>query len=98
VPFVFVFSPSLLVVADGFTWTEFAITFGGCMLGIAILAAGLSRWFLAEMTRWEQVVCVAAAVLMVAPGLASGAVGVPIVLPMVWRQLHQWRAARPVAA
>jgi TRAP-type uncharacterized transport system fused permease subunit len=98
VPFVFVFSPSLLLVADGFTWSEFAVTFGGCVLGIAILAAGLSKWFLVEMTRFEQVVCVAAAVLMVAPGLASGAVGVVMVLPMIWRHLRQWRAARLIAA
>jgi TRAP-type uncharacterized transport system fused permease subunit len=27
VPFVFVFSPSLLLVAKGFTWPEFVITF-----------------------------------------------------------------------
>ena len=94
VPFVFVFSPSLLLVAKGFSWGEFAVTFTGCVIGIAILAAGLSKWFLVEMTRWEQVVCVAAAVLMVAPGLASGAVGVAMVLPMVWRHWRAWQASR----
>ncbi len=98
VPFVFVFSPSLLLVAQGFTWTEFAVTFTGCVLGIAILAAGLSKWFLVEMTRWEQLLCVVAAVLLVAPGLASGAVGVALVLPMIWRQLRLWRAGRPALA
>ena len=98
VPFVFVFSPSLLLVANGFTWSEFAVTFSGCVLGIAILAAGLSKWFLVEMTRWEQGVCLAAAVLMVAPGIASTLVGVAMVLPMLWRHWRAWRAGRLVVA
>ena len=97
-PFVFVFSPSLLLVANGFTWSEFAVTFTGCVLGIAILAAGLSKWFLVEMTRWEQGVCLAAAVLMVAPGIASTLVGVAMVLPMLWRHWRAWRAGRLVVA
>jgi TRAP-type uncharacterized transport system fused permease subunit len=42
VPFVFVFSPSLLLVAKGFTWADFAVTFIGCVLGIVALAAALS--------------------------------------------------------
>lgn len=28
-PFVFVYSPSLLLVADGFTWSAFVVTLGG---------------------------------------------------------------------
>jgi TRAP-type uncharacterized transport system fused permease subunit len=98
VPFVFVFSPSLLLVAKGFTWPEFAVTFVGCLLGIAILAAGLSKWLLVEMKGWEQALCVVAALLLVAPGLASGAVGLVLVLPMIARQMRVWRAARPAPA
>ena len=37
VPFVFVFAPSMLLVTAGFTWQEFAIAFGGCVLGITFL-------------------------------------------------------------
>ena len=98
VPFVFVFSPSLLLVTKGFTWSEFAVTFVGCLLGIAILAAGLSKWLLVEMEGWEQALCVVAALLLVAPGLASGAVGLVLALPMIARQLRVWRAARPAPA
>jgi TRAP transporter 4TM/12TM fusion protein len=98
VPFVFVFSPSLLLVAQGFTWSEFIVTFTGCVLGIAILSAGLSKWFLVEMTRWEQGLCLVAALLLVAPGIVSGLLGLAMVLPMIWRHLRLWRAARPVPA
>ncbi|MBI3369823.1 MAG: TRAP transporter permease, partial [Burkholderiales bacterium] len=57
VPFVFVFSPSLLIVAKGFTLSEFAITFAGCVIGIVFLAAALSRYLFVEMRRWEQALC-----------------------------------------
>jgi TRAP-type uncharacterized transport system fused permease subunit len=94
VPFVFVFSPSLLLVANGFSWNEFAITFVGCVLGITILGAAFSRWFLVEMKAWEQALCMVAALLMVAPGLPSTALGLVLVVPMLWRHTAAWRASR----
>jgi TRAP transporter 4TM/12TM fusion protein len=92
VPFVFVFSPSLLLVAKGFTWSEFVVTFAGCVLGITILAAALSKFFLVEMKRWEQWLCLVAAVLMVAPGIASTLLGLALATPMVLRHLRAWRS------
>ena len=93
VPFVFVFSPSLLIVAKGFTIEDFAITFVGCLLGITLLAAALSRFFLVEMTRVEQTLCVIGALLMIAPGLAPTLVGLALALPMLWRHLAAARGA-----
>ena len=98
VPFVFVFSPSLLIVAQGFTWTEFIITFSGCVLGITILAATLSKFFLVEMTRGEQLLCFVAAVLTVAPGLTSTVIGLAMTIPVVIRHLAASRANRAGAA
>ena len=91
VPFVFVFSPSLLLVAKGFTWPDFFITFIGCVLGITLLAAALSRYLFTEMKRWEQALCGLGAVLMVAPGLVSGVVGLLVASPAL---LRQWAARR----
>ena len=87
VPFVFVFAPSLLLVAPGFTWQEFAIAFVGCVLGITFLSAALSKYLLVPMRTWERVVCAAAAILMVAPGLPSTLVGLAMVMPVMLRQL-----------
>jgi TRAP transporter 4TM/12TM fusion protein len=99
VPFVFVFSPSLLLVAKGFTWYDFSVTFIGCVLGITVLAAALSRFFLVEMKRWEQVVCLAAALLLIAPGLWVTLVGAAMVLPVLLRQIAARKLAlKPVAA
>ncbi len=97
VPFVFVFSPSLLLVTQGFSWSEFSVTFIGCVLGITILGAAFSRWFLVEMKGWEQALCFVAALLMVAPGIISTLIGLVLVSPMLARQVSAWRAGRALA-
>ena len=98
VPFVFVFSPSLLLVAKGFTWYDFSVTFIGCVLGITLLAAALSRYLLVEMRRWEQASCGLAAVMLVAPGLISGLLGLAVATPMLLTQLARWRLLKRSAA
>ena len=54
VPFVFVFAPSMLIVVNGFTWSEFLIATVGCLLGITFLASALSNYFLRRMRVWER--------------------------------------------
>ena len=98
VPFVFVFSPSLLLVAKGFNWPDFIITFTGCVLGITVLAAALSKFFLVEMKRWEQGLCYAAAILLIAPGLTVTLIGAAMAVPVLLRHLTAWRSAQPAPA
>jgi TRAP-type uncharacterized transport system fused permease subunit len=99
VPFVFVFSPSLLLVAKGFTLYDFVVTFTGCVLGIGMLAAALSKYLLTELKRWEQLLLTAGALLLVAPGLVSGLVGLAVASPVLLRQWTQRaRSAQPLQA
>ena len=91
VPFVFVFSPSLLIVAKGFTLYDFTVTFAGCVIGIVFLAAALSRYMFVELRRWEQALCGIGAVLMVAPGLISTLIGLGVAAPAVASQLARRR-------
>jgi TRAP transporter 4TM/12TM fusion protein len=98
VPFVFVFSPALLIVAKGFTYYDFAVTLLGCLFGIVVLAAALSRFMLVEMKRWEQLLCLAAAVLLIAPGLAVSLVGVALVVPVLVRHIAARRLAGSATA
>jgi TRAP transporter 4TM/12TM fusion protein len=93
VPFVFVFSPSLLLVAKGFTWESFIITFTGCVMGITLMAAALSKFFMVEMKRWEQLSCLFAALLMIAPSLSATLVGVVLVIPMMVNQFRRAKLA-----
>ena len=91
VPFVFVFSPSLLLVAKGFTWADFAVTFIGCVFGIVALAAALSGYLMAEMKRWERVLCTVGALCLIAPGLKISLLGLLLMLPVL---IHQWTTRR----
>jgi len=94
VPFVFVFAPSMLIMVTGFSWYEFVVAFAGCVLGITFLSAALSNYFLTRMRMWERLVCAAAAILMIVPGLLSTAVGIAIVVPVVLRQVSAMRRRR----
>ena len=97
VPFVFVFAPSLLLVAPGFSWEEFAVAFTGCILGITFLSAALSKYLLVQMRAWERVVCAVAALLMVAPGITSTLIGMAMVVPVMIRQIAALRRPPAVA-
>ena len=100
VPFVFVFSPSLLLVAKGFTLFDFGVTFIGCVVGIVVLAAALSKFLLVEMKAWEQALCLLSAVLLIAPGVVVTLIGAAVVVPVLVRQLaaHRLAAAHPAPA
>jgi TRAP transporter 4TM/12TM fusion protein len=91
VPFVFVFSPSLLLVAKGFTWAGFAITFTGCVLGIVALAAALSGYMMTLMKGWERALCAIGALCLIAPGLKISLLGVAFMLPVL---IHQWTMSK----
>ena len=67
VPFIFVFSPALLIVTKGLPGA-FAVVFTACIFSILLLAAALSRFLLVEMKTWERALTVVAALVMIAPG------------------------------
>ncbi|MCC6868120.1 MAG: TRAP transporter permease [Burkholderiales bacterium] len=87
VPFVFVFAPSLLIKVQNFSLQEFVLAFAGCVLGIAVLSAALSNYMLTRMRIWERLLCVVAAILMIAPELVSTLVGIGLTVPVVLAQL-----------
>lgn len=91
VPFVFVFSPSLLLVTADFTWTNFAIAFIGCTVGITCLGAALSGFMLVRTRMWENILLIAAAILLVVPELYSSLIGAAMIAPVVFRHLQAHR-------
>jgi TRAP transporter 4TM/12TM fusion protein len=90
VPFMFVYSPSLLLIGH---WTEVlhsAITAGtGCIF----LAAGLHGWLLTRASTWQRVLLVAAALTLITPGLVTDIVGAALAGTVVLAQLATRRRA-----
>ena len=93
VPFIFVYSPSLLLVADGFTWAAFTVTLIGAIIGIGLLGAAFSGYLLTHLTRLQRWYIGLVSLLFVAPGLLTMAVGLLLALPVVVLQMRQRKAA-----
>mgnify|MGYP003871790415 CR=1 FL=1 len=85
VPFMFVYGPSLLLIGS---LGEVLTTTLSASLGVILLSAGLMGWFMGETRRWQQVVLVAAAILLIKPGLATDLMGAGLaVLVGLWQRL-----------
>jgi TRAP-type uncharacterized transport system fused permease subunit len=95
VPFVFVFSPSMLIVVQDFSWSSFALATGGAVLGITALSAAFSAYLFAPLNGVQRIVLVLAAILLVAPELYSTLIGLSLIAVVV---LWQWAAPRAPAA
>ena len=91
VPFVFVYSPSLLLVAQGFTWAAFFVTLTGAILGILLIAGAFTGFVLSPLNRIERIWLGLVALLFVAPGLTTMGIGLLLVLPVAYRQISVWR-------
>lgn len=93
VPFVFVYSPALLLVADGFTWAAFAITLLGAMLGISAMGVAFSGFLLAPLNKLERWWVGATSLLFIAPGVTTMLIGFVFLSPVLIRQFLQRKAA-----
>lgn len=94
VPFFFVYSPALLL--DG-PWTEIVRAVATGSIGVVALAAGLEGQFLRPATWLERGLFLAAAVLLIDPGLATDLIGLGLLLlGLVLQRLR--RAEVPVPA
>ena len=95
VPFVFVFSPSLLLVTADFTWPDFALAFTGAVLGIIALSAAITNWLHGPLLLVERIFLPIAALMMIAPEIISTIIGAVILGAVVLRQVL---AGRPPKA
>jgi TRAP transporter 4TM/12TM fusion protein len=93
VPFVFVFSPSMLIMAPGFTWTELIGSTASCFASITLLSAAFAGWLLAPLTMWERWLLALAALPMILATPMSVGAGLAIAAPVLLRQLLARRAA-----
>ncbi|ODT66750.1 MAG: C4-dicarboxylate ABC transporter permease [Pelagibacterium sp. SCN 63-23] len=98
VPFMFVFSPSLLLVTQDFTLNAFLLAFTGAVLGILSLSAAITNWLRGPLYAIERALLVIAAFLMIAPELVSTLIGAAILGAITARQLIADRNAGAIDA
>jgi TRAP transporter 4TM/12TM fusion protein len=85
IPFMFVFSPALLLMGDFLTVSMAAIT---AVIGVTCLAGGLHAYFFFGRARWwERLMLIAAALVLIKPGWVSDLVGLGLIALIVASQL-----------
>ncbi len=88
VPFVFVYSPALLLVADGFTWYLFLTTLLGAILGIGTIGVAFAGYFIAPMSGRQRLWIGLVSFLFIAPGLPTMGLGLLLLAPVVFLQIR----------
>jgi TRAP transporter 4TM/12TM fusion protein len=85
IPFMFVFGPSLLLMGD---WSRIVLTVVTATIGVTCLAASLHSYFFWGKTRlWERALLLAAAFVLIKPGLWTDTIGAALVGLAVASQL-----------
>ena len=93
VPFMFVFEPSLLMIGS---WQEILHSSVTATIGTICLAAGLFGYLLREARWWERVLLIAAALLLIKPGIITDVIGLVLLGVVMAVQLAADRAAAAV--
>lgn len=83
VPFMCVFGPSLMLIGP---WHDVVLTFITASVGVICLAAGLHGFLIRVTTWWEQVLLVAAAMVLITPGLVTDLTGLGLLAIVVLSQ------------
>ncbi len=89
VPFVFVYSPSLLLVAQGFNFYDFFVTLVSAMIGIGLIGIGFTGYLFKSVTTFQRWYLGVISLLFIAPGLSSSIIGLVLVLPVFVLQLRK---------
>ena len=89
VPFVFVYSPSLLLVAQGFNFYDFFVTLISAMIGIGLIGIGFTGYLFKRVSTFQRWYLGIISLLFIAPGLSSSIIGLVLVLPIFILQLRK---------
>ena len=89
VPFVFVYSPSLLLVAQGFDLYIFFETLISAMIGIGLIGISFAGYWLKTVPLFYRWYLGIVSLLFIAPGIQSSMIGFFLVLPVLFIQIKK---------
>lgn len=87
VPFVFVFSPSMLIMVPGFSWAEFVGSTAACIVSVTFLSAAFAGWLRGPLVGWERGLIALGAMPMILATPLSMTIGLLIAAPVLVRQI-----------
>ncbi|MBQ8015487.1 MAG: TRAP transporter permease [Clostridia bacterium] len=80
VPYIFAFSPEMLIIGADKPWYEIVLLVVTALCGIYIISAGMEGYMYKHMPWWERILALAGGLCMVIPGLVTDAVGLAIIV------------------
>jgi TRAP transporter 4TM/12TM fusion protein len=92
VPYIFVFSPALLMINTTFLdIVQMTIT---AVLGMIGVGAAVEGWYWTRMTWWERILGLAAGLLLIDPGTVTDLVGIVLLVFVTAIQYRKARSSR----
>ena len=89
VPFVFVYSPSLLLVAQGFDIYIFFQTLISAMIGIGLIGISFSGYWLKNVPIYQRWYLGVNSLFFIAPGIQTSILGLFLISPVIFLQLKK---------
>ena len=89
VPFVFVYSPSLLLVAQGFDIYIFFQTLISAMIGIGLIGISFSGYWLKSVPIYQRWYLGVNSLFFIAPGIQTSILGLFLISPVIFLQLKK---------
>ena len=80
VPYIFAFSPEMLIIGSDKPWYEIVLLVVTALCGIYILSAGMEGYMYKKMPWWERIMALAGGLLMIIPGLLTDAIGLALIV------------------
>ncbi len=80
VPYIFAFSPEMLIVGSDKPWYEIVLLVVTALCGIYIISAGMEGYMYRNMPWWQRILALAGGLCMIIPGLTTDAVGLGLIV------------------
>ena len=80
VPYIFAFSPEMLIIGSDKPWYEIVLLVITALCGIYIISAGMEGYMYKKMSWLERILALVGGLCMVIPGIATDAVGLALIV------------------
>ncbi|MEA4816112.1 MAG: TRAP transporter permease [Lachnospiraceae bacterium] len=96
IPYIFAFSPDLLLL--GASLPNAALITITAFIGMYGIAAGMEGFMYTKIPVWERIICIAAGLCLIKPGIATDIIGVGVIgLVFVVQRIKYKKTAKPQA-
>lgn len=83
VPYIFAFSPEMLIIGSDKPWYDIVILVITALCGIYIISAGMEGYMFKHMPVWERLMALAGGLLMIIPGWETDIAGVALMVLVI---------------